>query len=166
MIDDGRVLGKSSEETMRDLKIVLDTFMRSGWNIQWAKTSDEVTRQLYHQGFVTNTVLMKYELPDFKIKHLEKQIEELKPTIKLLGFSRIIGKLMSAARAIGPMMNVMLRSSHQLLASAVCAEGDDAWDKYFPISNNIREDLSFIYFNMRVYNGQPIINGRSNGSLY
>ena len=76
MIDDGRVLGRNKEESWKNHVLALEVFQKAGWNIQHAKTSTEPTLQLYHQGFTTDSELMAYYIPSFKLEHLKDQIEE------------------------------------------------------------------------------------------
>ena len=141
MIDDGRVLGRSKEEAWENHLLALQTFNRAGWNIQYAKTSTEPTMQLYHQGFTTDTELMCYSIPDFKVIHLKDQISAVSSTMVLRQFAKIVGKLISVQRAIGPVIRIMLRSSHQFLAIKVQEQGDDAWDMSFKVPTEVFEDF-------------------------
>ena len=156
MIDDGRVLGRSKEEAWENHLLALQTFNRAGWNIQYAKTSTEPTMQLYHQGFTTDTELMCYSIPDFKVIHLKDQISAVSSTMVLRQFAKIVGKLISVQRAIGPVIRI--RSSHQFLAIKVQEQGDNAWDMSFKVPTEVFEDLQFIKENLEEYNTQPIVN--------
>ena len=77
MIDDGRILGKSSEECWKNHNKVIEVFKKAGWNIQQTKTSTEPTQKLYHQGFLTDTVKMTYSLPQFKIEDLHNHLQSI-----------------------------------------------------------------------------------------
>ena len=158
MIDDGRVLGRSKEEAWVNHLLALDVFQKAGWNIQHTKTSTEPTMQLYHQGFTTNTELMCYSIPDFKVVHLKEQISSVCENMVLRQFAKVVGKLISVKRAIGPMIRIMLRSAHHFLAMKVQQLGDDAWDMIFEVSAEVIEDMNFIKNHLEEYNTQPIVN--------
>ena len=158
MIDDGRILGRTKEESWENHLIAINTFNRAGWNIQYSKTSTEPTMQLYHQGFTTNTELMCYSIPDFKVKHLKDQISAVGSTMVLRQFAKTVGKLISVERAIGPVIRIMLRSSHQFLAEKVHEQGEEAWDRMFKVPREVLGDLQFLRENLEEYNTQPIVN--------
>ena len=158
MIDDGRVLGKSKEEAWQNHLLAIDIFQKAGWNIQHAKTSTEPTMQLYHQGFTTDTELMSYSIPGFKVQHLKDQISGVSSTMVLREVARIVGKLISVERAVGPFIRIMLRSAQQFLATRVEDEGDDAWDMEFQVPSDVIGDLEFIKEHFEDYNTQPILN--------
>ena len=69
-IDDGRILGKSVQETEAKTMLTLLVLQLAGWNIQWAKTVASPVQSLYHLGFVTNTITMQYSTPPEKLKVL------------------------------------------------------------------------------------------------
>ena len=73
-------------------------------------------------------------------------------------FAKIVGKLISVQRAVGPVIRIMLRSSHQFLAVQVQEYGDIAWDMSFKVPTEVIEDLQFIKENLDQYNGQSIVN--------
>ena len=158
MIDDGRILGRTKEEAWQNHLLALDTFNKAGWNIQHAKTSKEPTMQLYHQGFTTNTELMSYSIPEFKVNHLRDQISGVSSKMILREFARVVGKLSSVERAVGPFIRIMLRSGQCFLATKVQEQGDDAWDTEFEVPKEVIDDLEFIKDNLDDYNTQPILN--------
>ena len=161
MIDDGRTLGKSKHEAQENQEFVLSILQQAGWNIQWAKTSKEPVQALYHQGFVTDTLSMKYSLPEFKMEDIKRRISEISEKSSLRELAHVVGKIASVERAVGPVVRVMLRSSHQVIAQAVEEYGDDAWDRIVLIPETVHRDLSFLCSNLEEYNGQPIVNSQS-----
>ena len=161
MIDDGRTLGKSFEEALENHQFVLAVFQQAGWNIQWSKTSKEPVQVLYHQGFQTNTLSMIYTIPDFKLLDIKKRICDLSSPTSVRVLAQVVGKLVSVERAVGPVVRVMLRSSHQVLAKAVQDHGDEAWDSFIEVPDAVFRDLNFISENLEDYNGQPIVNSQT-----
>ena len=161
MIDDGRTLGKSSAEALENHQFVLAIFQQGGWNVQWSKTSTEPVQALYHQGFVTDTRSMTYSIPDFKVQDIQKRIGELSTQSSLRELAQVVGKLSSVERAVGPVVRVMLRSSHQVIAQAVEEYGEEAWDFIIEINEAVFRDLNFLKTNLVDYNGQPIINSQT-----
>lgn len=71
-IDDGRICAKSNDECFYKAQTVLLMFQLAGWNIQWLKTSQEPSQGLKYQGFITDTVQMKYWLDDKKLTEILK----------------------------------------------------------------------------------------------
>ena len=90
--------------------------------------------------------------------HLKDQISAVSSTIVLRHFAKIVGKLISVHRAIGPVIRIMLRSSHQFLAIKVQEQGDDAWDMSFKVPTEGFQYSQFIKENLEEYNTQPIVN--------
>ena len=68
---------------------------------------------------MTDTRSMTYSIPDFKIKDVQDRISGLSTCSSLRELAQVVGKLSSVERAVGPIIRVMLRSSHQVLAQAV-----------------------------------------------
>jgi hypothetical protein len=117
MIDDGRILGRSSEECSRNHKTVLTMMQRAGWNIQWKKTISVPSRSLYHQGLITSTKPLMYVLPDFKLTRLQDlvtsmlQVHQDNKFVDCITFARMIGSVISAHQALGPLARIRNTSS-------------------------------------------------------
>jgi hypothetical protein len=161
-MDDGRTVADSSEVTMKHHLYVQKTFTDAGWNIQHKKTCKVPTQMLYHQGFICDTKNMIYKLPEFKIHHLEEIIDEVIEgdlhSVEARTLARVIGKINSCERAIGPLVRVMLRSTQMSLNHEVIPKG---WDTRIVITKRIKEDLKFIRDNLKEDNGQPIVNHKT-----
>ena len=169
MIDDGRVLGRTSEECWEHHQYTIETFNKAGWNIQVKKTSTSPTQQLYHQGFTTDTENMTYSIPDFKLQNLKTEISKVcsqqNKHIPIKTLSKCVGKISSCLRAIGPISRVMLRSSHYLISEATEGLDPSAWGGSVMIHPQVAQDLQFIANNLDTENGQPIINESTGVSL-
>ena len=160
-IDDARSLGSSDIEARRNHETVLKYFQQSGWNIQWTKTSEDPSTEIYHQGFIVDSKKMIYTLPEFKIKNIKDLIGGMKETINLRDFAKVVGKLSSAERAIGPVSRVMTRSSYLLIAEAVEKHDQKAWEMKFELNRKVLKDLNFVKDFIQCYNGQPIITSET-----
>ena len=113
-----------------------------------------------HQGFVTDTT-MTYSIPDFKISDIKERISKLSRFSSLRELAHVVGKISSVESAVGPVVRVMLRSSHQILAQAEEEYGEEAWDNTVEITDDVFRDLGFLKTNVAEYNGQPIINSQT-----
>ena len=164
-IDDGRTVGKTAEETMKNNQKAINLFHSAGWNIQWKKTEGTPLQSQYHMGFITCTTQMIYCLPDFKINHLKNLIQEVisfhteGKKIEARMFAKLLGSLVSGQRALGPLIRVSLRSGHVLLDRSVTEA--QSWQTSFHLSQRVIQDLRFIFDIMQAENGQPIIKGRT-----
>ena len=167
-IDDGRTIGASQEVTAEHHEIVLRTFEKAGWNIQYSKTSIVPTQHLYYQGFINDSKNMLYYLPQFKKNHLKTELDALihesenNSPITVRRVARVIGKLVSSIRALGPFIKILLRSAHQMIDAKIQTEG---WDSTLVIQENIREDLVQIKNSLDEENGQPIVTSKTGISL-
>ena len=90
-----------------------------------------------HQGFVTDTKTMTYSIPDFKISDIKERISKLSRFSSLRELAHVVGKISSVERAVGPVVRVMLRSSHQILAQAEEEYGEEAWDNTVEITDDV-----------------------------
>ena len=104
---------------------------------------------------------MTYSIPDFKISDIKERISKLSRFSSLRELAHVVGKISSVESAVGPVVRVMLRSSHQILAQAEEEYGEEAWDNTVQITDDVFRDLGFLKTNVAEYNGQPIINSQT-----
>ena len=161
-IDDGRIVSSTSEEAWSHLKYALSTFEAAGWNIQHAKTSTCPVQKIYHMGYWCDSVTMTYSISEFKMRHIEEQIEKIlhSPSWRLKDLAKIAGKCMAVVRAIGSMIPVMLRTTFILLAEEVTIGDINPYNKYVEPRPVVIRDLKFLMENLRRYEGQPVITDR------
>ena len=157
-IDDGRVIAKDEETASSHLQYALSVFEQAGWNVQRQKTTMDPVQKLYFLGYWCDTVLFQYSVAEFKLLHIKKLLGEVveAPNCKLKELAAIVGKLMAAVKAFGPVIPVMLRSSFYFISVIVDAVGDGAYETSVVLSKRIRGDLKFIRDNLDQYNGFPI----------
>jgi hypothetical protein len=70
-MDDGRIVAKTREAAVQQLRFVLHVLQLCGWNVQWGKTRFAASQQLLHLGFETDTVQLKYFYPEEKVASYE-----------------------------------------------------------------------------------------------
>ena len=169
MIDDGRILGRNIEESRLNHDTVLHLVQKAGWNIQWKKTVSLPTQSLYHQGMITSTKPLMYILPDFKMKRLRDLVQwvlmayEDGRSIDCIMFARMIGSIVSAQRALGPLSRILLRSSHAILNTVM--EQYMNWERKFKVPSMVAKELELLYNEMPRINGQAIILGKTGVTL-
>jgi hypothetical protein len=86
---------------------VLHVLQLCGWNIQFKKTSTEASQRLLHLGFVTDSVEMRYFLPEEKenvvldmlIRTVKEEVAGHR--IEALELAKLLGKLNSMRRSHG-----------------------------------------------------------------
>ena len=128
-VDDGRVSASTAEKTWEQFQFVLHVLQLCGWNIQYKKTSTEASQRLLHLGFVTDSVEMRYFLPEEKenvvLEMLDRTVQEAMDgrRIEALELAKLLGKLNSMRRSHGPLMGVLSRSCQHTMGLAVLEKG-------------------------------------------
>ena len=160
-IDDGKILGRSKKECEFNLKKVLNIAEAAGWKINREKTIYTASQAIYYLGMVTCTKPLLYYLPDFKIDHIASLLEKAisGERIEKREFARLLGSVIAAHKALGPMARILLRSSHVMLATATTnflnMKGT------IKLSSQIKQELLMLRDIIRELNGQPIITSRT-----
>jgi hypothetical protein len=104
-VDDGRISASSREECWEKFQFALTVLQLCGWNIQHKKTSTEAVQLLLHLGFVTDSVQMRYFLPQEKeklvVELLQQTIEKAREgeQVVALDLAKLLGKLNSMRRS-------------------------------------------------------------------
>ena len=157
-IDDGRIVAKDEETARSHLNYALSVFEQAGWNVQRLKTSPDPVQKLYFLGYWCDTVKFQYSVAEFKLLHIRKLLYNLitAPKCKLKELAAVAGTLMAAVKAFGPVIPVMLRSSFYFISVIVRTIEDGAYETSVVLSARIRNDLKFLYENLRHFNGYPI----------
>ena len=157
-IDDGRICAKSNDECFYKAQTVLLMFQLAGWNIQWLKTSQEPSQGLKYQGFITDTVQMKYWLDDKKLTEILKVLDSLltanSKLIVSLDLAAALGKIAAICRSHGHIVNIMTCSSQHQLGKAVGLNSD--WDSYMSLNEHSIDELSYLRKNLASFNGRFI----------
>ena len=157
-IDDGRIVAEDAATARSHLQYALSVFERAGWNVQRSKTSTEPVQKLYFLGYWCDTVLFQYSVAEFKLLHIKSLLRQLLQAdkCKLRDLAAVAGKMMAAAKAFGPIVPVMLRSSFYFISTISQAVGDGAYEVFVVLTARIKGDLRFLYQELDSYNGYPI----------
>ena len=106
---------------------------------------------------------MIYYLPKYKKDHLKKELNSIlsraleSSSIPARELAKVIGKVVSCLRALGPIIKIFLRSSQYALDKQVLLEG---WDSEVELHHTIAGDIKFILDNIDEENGQPIFTSK------
>ena len=121
------------------------------------------TQTLYYQGFINDTKNMIYYLPKFKKDHLKAEIESLlgefeMNSLQTRTLAKVVGKVVSSLRALGPAVRLLIRSSQQAIDSEVCKSG---WDTVVTANVRMKEDLTELLSIIDEENGQLILTSKT-----
>ena len=158
-IDDGRVSAASSELCSRHMVFVLDILQRVGWHIQWKKTVLSPTQSLLYQGFITDSIQMKYILPAEKWEKISESIVKVLAvaaageTVEARELAGLLGRLIAIRRSHGSIVQVLSRSMQHQLGSVVLTEG---WDANLLLSPSSVGELSLLHACLPQFNGHFI----------
>ena len=158
-IDDGRIIADDEKTARSHLLYALSVFEQAGWNVQRQKTNMDPVQRLHFLGYWCDTVLFQYSIADFKLQHIKKLLRQVIEADRctLRELATIAGKLMSAVKAFGPVVPVMLRSTFYFISVIVDSIGTDgAYEASVVLSSRIRCDLKFLHDSLAYYNGYPI----------
>lgn len=159
-VDDGRVLGNSSDDCWYKFKSVLLLLQLQGWNIQWKKTSNEPSQRLKYLGFITDTLEMKYYCDESKLNDIASLLSDTILKIKeghsfsARELAQVLGKIQSISTSHGNVV-LMCRTAQQSLGLAVFSEG---WDSILYLDNRAVTEFNYILKNLRYFNGRIIAN--------
>ena len=160
-IDDGRILGKTVQETAAKTHLTLLVLQLAGWNVQWSKTVVIPVQSLYHLGFTTDTIAMQYSTPPEKLKVLKDLLLNLvqkgcfgQPVHAKL-MAQALGKVISLCRSHGNILRIMSRSAQHALGKQVFRYG---WLSSFILDEAVIREFQFIASVLDQYNGQYIFS--------
>ena len=163
-LDDGRVLAANTLECEVKAKFVLHIFQLCGFNIQWKKTNLVSSQVAVYQGFVTNTILMRYFLRPEKFLEVLALIQE---TISKLDqqflftarkLASVLGKIHSLNRSHGSIVSVMTRHIQHVVGREVFYNG---WTTQVSLDSRCRRELAFLQEHLIAFNGKLIPASKS-----
>ena len=158
-IDDGRVLAKTFAECLYKTKFTLLVFQLCGFNIQWKKTMTEPAHTALYQGFVTDTINMRYYVQPEKFSLILALVEETlfkldhNTAFKIRDLATVLGKIHSLRRSHGTIVSVMTRQIQHTVGKEVFRAG---WDSSVILDQHCREELVFLKEHLVKFNGKLI----------
>lgn len=102
---------------------------------------------------------LNVKVGEFSIQHIKKLLHQVIEADRctLRDLATIAGKLMSAVKAFGPVVPVMLRSTFYFISVTVGSIGaDGAYETSVVLSSRMRCDLKFLHDNLTYFNGFPV----------
>ena len=151
-LDDQRILGQPSELCAKNTKIAMDTLDRAGWTVNLKKCSEKPTQSLKFLGLLNDTSVMKYFVPDDKVRDicnlLIDVLKKKKIFIKIL--AKVLGKVQFCVKAMGPCVRLLTRSSYYLISKA------SSWNSMIILNDLAFRELSYLKDNFNMLNGNDI----------
>jgi hypothetical protein len=160
-VDDGRVSASTAEQTWKQFQFVLTVIQLCGWNIQMKKTSTEAVQKLFHLGFITDSVNLRYWLPLEKENLVVSMLESVIGTamegqqLPALELAKLLGWLKSMRRSHGTVLGVLTRTCQHLLGVAVNRYG---WQCRLTLDYEAVRELQLLASKIRSLNGQHIFS--------
>ena len=154
-VDDFKHIGKELEECLASRQILKSEAGKAGWLFSEAKEQEPSTCTKF-LGYNMNTVTMKYEVPEDKLKNVLMKISVLlcrKFTTTNRRLAKVVGHLASLYRAYPGFARLMLRSCYATLEVSVEQGG---WDRHIKLSEEAKYELSWWKENLRRLNGGPL----------
>ena len=158
-IDDGRVISSDSDLCEAQFQFVLFILQTAGWTIQWKKTSSVPSQSLLYLGLVTDTIVMKYFTPDYKITYVRDLIEIFLSHIAhnrsfpATELAALLGKLAAMIKSHGNLVKVLTRHGQHLLGKHVIEHG---WDVRIHGDEHLAGELRIIRDQLFLFNGHSI----------
>ena len=154
-VDDFKHIGKNHEDCVTSRQILKNVAIKAGWLFSEAKEQEPSTCTKF-LGYNLNTVSMKYEVPEDKLKHVILKVSVLlarKFTTTNRRLAKVVGHLASLYRAFPGFSRLMLRSCYATLEVSVEQGG---WDWPIKLSEEAKYELGWWRENMRRLNGGPL----------
>ena len=150
-IDDLMVLGRCLEDCVANNAFALEVLAKAGWVVSPSKATGPADR-LTFLGLDVCSRSMMFFIPEKKLEailgHLDSFVKGKKTSPRCL--ARLVGKIQSCHRALGPVVRHMTRNIYRFICSNV---ENFAWDYFLPIDSEVRDELLFWKNNLRTLDG-------------
>jgi len=167
-MDDGFTVASSQEETAQQQAFILTVFQLAGWTVQWTKTSLVPSQRLQYQGFVIDSVEMRFITPPGKLVVLAELLElftadvaRAEPVAPKFA-ALILGKLSSMIRSHGAIVQVLSRATQHDLGASVFHNG---WEQPVVFSLQCAAELNLMRSYLPLFNGQFLTHKEEGGAL-
>ena len=153
-IDDQRIFSVSYAQCEKDTLFARQALAKAGWTINTKKSSGDPKQSLTFLGLVSDSVSMKYFVPEEKIVDICDLISEVinakKHKVYIKKLAKVLGKIQFCQKAMGPCVRLLCRSSYHLISKA------KSWNCMIVLSEAAIKELSFLADNFRNLNGNPL----------
>ena len=151
-IDDLKVYGISKEKTDRNVIVCKWALDQAGWVAHRQKPDDEPSQIMLFLGMISDSLQMKFILPEAKVEKIieigQQLLQGKKHHVKLL--AKFVGLIQFSVRAVGSVARIMTRSCYKDISSA------KSWNSYIHLSENSLTEVSYLTDNIKDLNGHPI----------
>ncbi len=159
-IDDGRILAQSKLECKYKAQFVLNIFQLCSFNIQWKKTDLNPKQSAVFQGFITDTIVMRYFIQQEKFSITQALIEEVlfkmknpEKWFRVKELAVLLGKIHSLGRSHGNIVSVMTRHIQHVVGKEVFKAG---WESQVKLDEHCKRELEFLQEHLSKFNGKLI----------
>jgi hypothetical protein len=166
-VDDGHSMAADPVEAYWKHQLVLTVFQLAGWTVQWAKTTKLPAQRLLYQGFVIDTVQLKFYTPPEKLLVLAELLEHVLSVsasgqqVAARYMALVLGKIVSMIRSHGNILQVLTRSTQHVVGAAVLQCG---WDSILFLTPDSVRELALLKDVIFSFNGQFLSDAAGSGS--
>ena len=154
-LDDAIVLADSKERNFYKMKLSILVFNLAGFSLNYEKSQLIPTQVIMYQGFLIDSLLLRYTAHPDKENRYISNIKSLldTPIISARQLAEVLGQLNSLRRSHGSVISILSRSSQHNLG-VVLNENDFDYEATFCLSPQARAELTFLCENLHLFNGK------------
>ena len=151
-LDNGILASESYNRTKEIARVAREDMEKAGITINTKKSKFEPTQRGIYLGFIIDTQKMEFVAPAEKIDALKVILQEFvtRDTATPKEISRIAGRIISLAPAIGSLTRLFSRHLYKFI------ESRDSWHQRKTVTREVREELNFWARNLEGKNGHKI----------
>ena len=140
-IDDLLTLGLNRSLCVKNTEFAVWVLSMAGWVVSPSKATGPAPR-LTFLGLDICSESLKFFIPEKKLADIKELLAKYLRYNKMSArqLAKVVGKIQSCWRALGPVVRVMTRSCYSFICKSVDTY---AWDYFQPLSKKARRELSF-----------------------
>jgi hypothetical protein len=156
-VDDGQVVAQGKETAEQQFQFTLLIFQLAGWNVQWKKTSQQVTQEIRYLGFEVNSNAGCYTLPQDKMSHLLQVVARewsnglQQKATPVRAAAELLGRLAACRLSHRKVLHIMSRHLQHQVGSAAETRG---WDCTIVWQVESVKELKWMQENLGKYNNK------------
>ena len=156
-LDDGIVAVKGKENADRESSLVRQDLTKAGLIANDAKSQWTPVKKLTWLGFEIEIERGILSVPEQKLSNLTSQLRKANEVqvVPATVLASIIGKVLSMALALGPVMRLMTRNLYAMLNAR------SSWYQNLSVTREARAELAFWLEHIEKFNGQNMWPGPS-----
>ena len=152
-LDDILIIAPTPGQLEKDLKLVVQDLVESGFKINQKKSSLTPSQKVTHLGFVINFQEGKLQISPHKIKSIRKELGKFvtKTEMSKRQVAAILGQVRANLLALP-----FLRAFTTLLVNFLAEKSGDSWNSKHPVSQEIKSELQEIKSVLEKWGGDPL----------